>query len=114
MTISEPNAESNEGSGVTVPLGEWVDVPAGMLAAPNTGVDAHGVLRVVRDGKLAEMAVWHWRKKGENPCERKGFTPTTVTYLPNGAPWCGSCLDAKIAYEVEKAFGTLRGKNGNA
>lgn len=99
------NDDETKAENIEVPVGEWVDVPPGMIAVTDCYVDPAGTLRYTRDGS---MAVWHWRRKDEMPCNLIGFTPKDVVYLKNGAPWCPECLERKQNWEVEKllkAFG---------
>ena len=80
-----PNKSSRASGGgsVNLPVGEWVDVPEGMVAAPDTYVDSCGVLRSSGDGSCV---VWH--RPG---CERKGIQPTEIIYDIAKAPWCPNC-----------------------
>jgi hypothetical protein len=82
--MSEPRETSN----FDVPVGEWVDVPAGMLAVPNTYVDDSGVLRDIGDHSCV---VWHL--KG---CDKRGIHASEIVYDPEtNAPWCPGCWEKK-------------------
>lgn len=85
--------ENSVGNNIEVPVGEWIDVPAGMLAVPNTYVDDKGVLRSVGDNSCV---VWHY--KG---CEKKGIHDSEIVYDPDtNAPWCPTCWQNKKFTEV--------------
>lgn len=80
-------------SNFEVPVGEWVDVPLGMLAAPDTYVDEAGVLRAVGDNSCV---TWHY--KG---CMKKGIHASEIVYDPaTNAPWCPNCWQKKQLMEV--------------
>ena len=86
----------NSGS-VNVPVGEWVDVPTGMVAAPDTYVDKHGVLRSCGDDSCV---VWH-----VPGCPEKGIQAEDIIYDVANAPWCPKCymsFEAKREAEREK------------
>jgi hypothetical protein len=71
-----------------VPVGEWVTVPRGMVVAPDTYVDAEGVLRAVSDDSCV---VWH--NKG---CEKRGIHASEIVYDPEtNAGWCPKCWAVK-------------------
>ena len=75
-----------QGNNISVPIGEWVEVPKGMIVAPNTYVDAHGVMRSSVDHSCV---VWH--NKG---CERRGIHASEIVYDPaTSAPWCPTCWE---------------------
>ena len=77
-----------------VPVGEWVTVPAGMIVAPDTYVDAEGVLRAAHDDSCV---VWH--NKG---CEKRGIHASEIVYDPEtNAPWCPNCWEKK---RIESLF----------
>ena|ERR1700759_193950 len=88
----------NSGESVEVPVGEWVDVPAGMVAAPGTYVDGSGVLR---SSSNHAIAVWHNRKRGRPPCDFRVIRPDQITYV-GGAPWCPRCAEYNRISEVLK------------
>lgn len=80
-------------SNFDVPVGEWVDVPLGMFAAPDTYVDDQGVLRASHDDSCV---TWHY--KG---CMKKGIHASEIVYDPaTNAPWCPSCWQKKQLSEV--------------
>lgn len=84
MAINESEPTGN----VTVPVGEWIDVPAGMLAVPNTYVDDAGVLRSAGDHSCV---VWH-----NHGCEVRGIHASEIVYDPEThAPWCPKCWETK-------------------
>lgn len=90
--------------GDEIPVGEWIDVPKGMIAAPNTYVDGHGVLR--HSGNHA-IAVWHNRIRGNPPCEVRVTRPDEICYDSNGAPWCPKCYMDNIAKaKIKEVFGS--------
>ena len=71
-----------------VDTGKWVDVPRGMLLAPDTYVDIRGVLRSVKDDSCV---VWHY--KG---CAKTGIHESEIVYDPEtNAPWCPKCWQKK-------------------
>lgn len=83
----------SEGNYIEVPVGEWIDVPAGMVAAPDTYVDDKGVLRSVGDDSCV---VWHY--KG---CMKRGIHASEIVYdESNHAPWCPACWQKKRLMEV--------------
>lgn len=83
-----------------IPVGEWVDVPKGMTIAPDTYVDAHGVLR---SSVNHAIAVWHNRTRGNPPCGYRVTKSSEIVYDPDtGAPWCPVC------FEVNKKKAALR------
>lgn len=87
-------------SGVThqVPTG-WTHVTGNdhLIVAPDTYVDALGVLRSAGDDSCV---VWHLVVGGVH-CERRGITPDQITYDPaTGAPWCPDCWGVKKFREV--------------
>lgn len=85
MSESSPPQET---SNFDVPVGEWVNVPAGMLAVQNTYVDDHGVLRSTTDHSCV---VWHL--KG---CEKRGIHASEIVYdSETNAPWCPSCWEKR-------------------
>lgn len=98
----------NKNSSVEIPAGQWVDIPKGMVAAPGTYVDDHGVLRSVKDDSCV---VWHSVTKLENPktgflenvhCQRRGIQPEEIVYDPaTGAPWCPECWERREAENQE-------------
>jgi hypothetical protein len=70
----------------------WTDVPVGWVAAPDTYVDAHGVLRSCGDDSCV---VWHEIVAGVH-CDRRGVQPDEIIYHPEtGAPWCPECWQRK-------------------
>ena len=72
------------GANSEVPVGEWVDVPEGMMAVEGCYVDGDGVLRSASDGSCV---VWHL--KG---CAIRGISPREIFYdSETKAPWCGEC-----------------------
>lgn len=73
---------------VEAPTGDWVDVPRGMLAAPGTYIDDHGIMRDSSDGSVV---VWH-----RTGCNRRGIQPHEITYDGAGAPWCPDCINSEI------------------
>ena len=87
-----------------VPVGEWVDVPKDFVAAPDTYVDAHGVLR---SSVNHAIAVWHNRKRGFEPCSYRVTKPDQIAYDPaTGAPWCPKCFaDKEKKRKLELMFG---------
>lgn len=83
----------NTKASVNLPSGEWVDVPKGMVAAPGTYVDDHGVLRAQSDDSCV---TWHQIRRDDNGnkihCQRRGIKPEEIVYDPaTGAPWCPEC-----------------------
>jgi hypothetical protein len=99
--IAEPDSDetlhirpAREDKSVNVPVGVQVEVPAGMVAAPNTYVDAAGVLRSKGDGSCV---VWH-----NSGCQRRGIRPNEIEYTDNGAPWCPDCWRANILAALNK------------
>lgn len=110
----------NRKKSVNAPAGKFVDVPKSMMAAPDTYVDSHGVLRDSRDNSIV---VWHLRpraleKHGRPPCSRTGLKVADIAYDPKtGAPWCPDCFVFKKiddenewkkvqAQGIEQLFGT--------
>ena len=83
---------------VEAPVGEWVDVPKGMVAAPNTYIDDAGVLRSTGDNSVV---AWHNAGTKYGKCPVKGLKPEDLKYDANGAPWCPKCY-AVHAEEREK------------
>lgn len=80
-----------------VPVGEWTDVKPGQVAAPDTYIDAHGVLRDVRDHSCV---VWRW---GPEHCTVKGIQPDEIVYDPEtGAPWCPHCWPIRQKFYERK------------
>jgi len=71
---------------VNPPVGEWVDVPKGMVAAPDTYVDDSGVLRSCGDDSCV---VWH--RPG---CQIRGIQAENICYDVAGAPWCPTCYES--------------------
>lgn len=83
----------SESNNIEVPVGEWIDVPLGMIAAPDTYVDDKGVLRSAGDDSCV---VWHY--KG---CLKTGIHASEIVYAEDtGAPWCPSCWQKKQLMEV--------------
>jgi hypothetical protein len=84
-----------------VPVGEWIDVPAGKVMAIGTYVDEAGVLRSCSDDSVCA-----WHEKG---CLRKGLTPEDLVYV-GGAPWCPDCnqnrIDRERISKLRNLFGT--------
>jgi hypothetical protein len=91
---------------VNLPVGEWVDVPKGMVAAPDTYVDEHGVLRSSGDNSCV---VWHVPQ-----CDKRGIQAEDIIYDSANAPWCPDCymsFEAKREAirekeKIESLFGT--------
>jgi hypothetical protein len=83
-----------------VPVGQWVDVPKGMVAAPDTYIDDKGVMRSSGDNSVV---CWHW---GPKHCERKGIQPNELIYdEATGAPWCPECWPIRQAfYETKRTI----------
>lgn len=78
-----------------VPVGEWVNVPTGMMAAPDTYVDGEGVLRSSGDDSCV---VWH-----NTGCEKRGIHASEIVYDPETqAPWCPKCWQFK---EIQNLLG---------
>ena len=81
---------------VNAPVDQWLDVPKGMVAAPGTYVDDHGVLRSEGDHSCV---VWHLgrnKKTGLSLCRRgepPKVQPEEIIYDVNGAPWCPQCYE---------------------
>lgn len=86
---------SNRNRHIEAPTGRWIDVPDGMVAAPGTYVDDHGVLRSVSDDSCV---VWH--RPG---CTVRGIRPDEIIYNANGAPWCPRCATEIAQEQAEKA-----------
>ena len=78
---------------VEAPVGEWADVPKGMIAAPGTYVDAEGYLRCSSNGAYA---VWH-----NKSCPIRKVEKEQIVHDTNGAPWCPDCY-MKNEQEREK------------
>jgi hypothetical protein len=80
---------------IEAPAGQYVDVPRGMLAVPDTKVDENGILR----RETGELAIWHHRCKtgGHGPCERytdhSRFVQLEEVVYIDGAPWCPDCVE---------------------
>ena len=94
MNEAENYAEPGEVN-ITVPCGEWIDVPKGMVIAPDTRPypGYPGVLQSVADGSVV---CWHLRN-----CERRGIGPDEVVFDNNKAAWCPDCARVLIAKVVE-------------
>ena len=87
---------------VSVPVGEWFDVPKGLVVAPETYTDRHGVLR---SSVNHAIAVWHNGRRGVPPCEFRVMTVDEIEYDPvTGAPWCPVC---HAANESRKRIETI-------
>jgi hypothetical protein len=87
-------------SNFDVPVGEWIDVPKGMLAAPDTYVDRDGVLRDSRDHSCV---VWHI--KG---CAKRSIHPSEIVYDPDTkAPWCPKCWPTREKLNTMEKIKTL-------
>lgn len=83
----------SEANNIEVPVGEWVDIPAGMIPAVDTYVDSAGVLRSVGDDSCV---VWHY--KG---CTKRGIHASEIVYAEDtNAPWCPTCWQKKRVTEV--------------
>jgi hypothetical protein len=90
------NEIDDDGSNVAVPVGEWMDVPAGMMAAPDTRPypGYPGVLQSTVDNSVV---CWHVRG-----CTRKGLHPSDVRMdKDTRAPWCPSCYELRPQKPVE-------------
>lgn len=88
-----PKQSDSQKKSENVPMGVWVDVPAGMVIAPNTHTDNQGTLR---DSTNDSIVVWHNGKKGRPPCDFKVKTPDQIVYVDEGngpAPWCPRCAE---------------------
>lgn len=88
---------------VNAPANRWVDVPKGMVAAPDTFVDSEGVLRSAGD---SSCVVWHNGGGGCGPSGNKGdylkgIEPVDIIYDDKGAPWCPKCFAAKTQAELK-------------
>ena len=68
---------------ISIPQGEWVDVPRGFVMAEATYVDAHGILR-----SSGDHSVVAWHNKG---CERRGLRVKDLVFGENGAQHCPDC-----------------------
>jgi hypothetical protein len=78
---------------ISVPQGEWFDVPKGFVMAPGTYTDSQGVLR---DSTNDSIVVWHNGFKGLPPCHFKVMRPAQIVYVNEGngaAPWCPRCAE---------------------
>lgn len=77
------------------PADKWVDVPKGMVPAPDTFVDTAGVLRHQSNNSCV---VWHNGGGGCGPTGQRGtyktgIMPFEIIYDPaTGAPWCPICF----------------------
>ena len=70
----------------------WVDVPKGMLLAPDTYVDISGVLRSSVDDSCV---VWHLKS-----CNKTGIHESEIVYdEKTNAPWCPTCWQRKMLKE---------------
>lgn len=81
---------------VEAPGGVWVDVPKGMIVAPGTYVDEHGVMRSNSDDSVVA-----WHRLG---CQRRGLKPEELIKDSNNAPWCPECFhwDKQKCEEMRK------------
>jgi hypothetical protein len=79
---------------------EWVQQQNGQVFAPESYVDAHGVLRAISDDSVA---AWHLAasvraRHGLEPCTRRGLSPSELVYdEATGAPWCPVCWPVALA-----------------
>lgn len=72
--------------------GKWVDVPRGMVLAPDTYVDISGILRSSKDNSCV---VWHFKD-----CFKTGIHESEIVYdEKTNAPWCPTCWNKKILKE---------------
>lgn len=75
-----------------VDTNKWIDVPKGMILAPDTYVDISGVLRSRVDDSCV---VWHY--KG---CVKTGIHESEIVYdEKTNAPWCPICWQRKVLKE---------------
>lgn len=77
---------------VSVPMGEWFEVPKGWMVAPDTRPypGYPGVLQSIKDDSVV---CWHVKS-----CDRKGLHPNQVRFDPDtNAPWCPDCYVKRFA-----------------
>lgn len=99
---------------VNVPVGQWVDVPDGMTAAPGTFVGRDGYLRMVENGA---PAVWHlpdrfYERIGKPSCRLRinDDNIDLIVFAVNGAPWCPDCyLESERDKETKRIAGIFLG-----
>lgn len=78
-------------AGEEIPIGEWVEIPKGMMVAPDTREypGYPGVLQSIKDNSVV---CWHVKN-----CEVKGLHPKDIRFDQWGAPWCPHCYAQRFA-----------------
>lgn len=72
-----------------IEAGKEIKIPAGMMLAPDSYVDIHGVLRSSVDDSCV---VWHFKL-----CKKTGIHESEIVYDPaTNAPWCPQCWQKKL------------------
>ena len=101
---------ADEAASVNVPAGEWVDVPAGMVAAVGTYVDDAGVLRSSGDHSVVAWHLGRNFKTNTTLCRRgepARLKPEELIYDVNGAPWCPECYEDREQERERKKIAAM-------